>query len=75
MARDSFNTPHGLTVDNCGRESENRGYRSRHNTIQTFTMDGEYKTTIEGFGLPANAEIYKDLMVIPEFGGTCFVAG
>ncbi len=63
----TFNTPHGLTIDSRpGRESEIVVTDRAHNTIQTFTMDGEYKTTIEGFGLPANAETYKDLMVIPE---------
>jgi hypothetical protein len=63
----TFNTPHGLAVDTrAGKEPEIVVTDRAHNTLQTFTMDGQYKSTIEGFGLPANAETHKDLMVIPE---------
>ena len=34
--------------------------------LQYFTLDGEYRETLSGFGLPANADTWQDLMVIPE---------
>jgi hypothetical protein len=40
-----------------------------HNTLQYFTLDGKYIETISGFGLPANADIWNDLLVIPELLG------
>ena len=29
-------------------------------------MDGQYLETLKGYGLPANAETWKNLMVVPE---------
>ena len=37
-----------------------------NNTLQYFTMDGKYLQTLTGYGLPANAETWKNLLVIPE---------
>ncbi|MDC0294341.1 peptidase, partial [Mariniblastus sp.] len=37
-----------------------------HNTLQYLTMDGEYIETLTGYGLPANVDIYKNIMMIPE---------
>lgn len=63
----TFNTPHGLTVDRrAGRAPEIVVADRAHNTLQTFTIDGQYKKTIEGFGLPANLETHGGLMVVPE---------
>ena len=39
--------------------------RANH-TLQYSTMEGKYLETIKGFGLPANAETWKDLLVVPE---------
>lgn len=62
-----FNTPHGLGIDaRDGKTPEIVVTDRAHNTLQTFTMAGEYKSTLEGFGLPANIETHKDLMVVPE---------
>jgi hypothetical protein len=62
-----FNTPHGLWIDRrpgvdpcvvvCDRA---------HHTLQRFTLDGKYLETIPGFGLPANLDTWRDLMVVPE---------
>jgi hypothetical protein len=63
----TFKTPHGLWVDRRpGREPSIVVADRAHNTLQTFTLDGGYQETIEGFGLPANLDTWKHLMVVPE---------
>jgi hypothetical protein len=62
-----FNTPHGLWVDRRPGREPSIVVCDRHNdTLQYFTLDGKYKETLKGYGLPANAETWKDLLVIPE---------
>ncbi len=61
-----FNTPHGLWVDTRGAEPRIVVCDRAHNTLQFFDINGKYQKTITGFGLPANAEIHKGLLVIPE---------
>lgn len=63
----SFNLPHGIWVDNRdGGEAELVVADRAHNTLQVLTLAGEYKKTVDGFGLPANMDTHKDLMVVPE---------
>ena len=62
----TFQTPHGLWIDDRGDSPEIVVTDRAHNTLQTFSLDGQYKRTIEGFGLPANVDVFEDLMVIPE---------
>lgn len=62
-----FNTPHGIWVDRrAGRTPSIVVCDRANNTLQYFTMDGKYIETLKGYGLPANAESWKDLLVIPE---------
>lgn len=62
-----FNTPHGIGIDRRSEGEASIVVTDRaHNTLQTFSMDGTYQKTIEGFGLPANIETHGDLMVVPE---------
>lgn len=62
-----FNTPHGLWVDRRpGREAAIVVCDRANHTLQYFTMDGKYVETLSGYGLPANAETWQDLLVIPE---------
>ncbi|MGE5191165.1 MAG: twin-arginine translocation signal domain-containing protein [Deltaproteobacteria bacterium] len=62
-----FNTPHGIWVDRrAGRTPSIVVCDRANNTLQYFTMDGKYIETLKGYGLPANAETWKDLLVIPE---------
>jgi hypothetical protein len=62
-----FNTPHGLWVDRrAGREPAIVVCDRANNTLQYFSMDGKYLETLTGYGLPANAETWKNLLVIPE---------
>ncbi|MBL8813675.1 MAG: hypothetical protein JNM43_26145 [Planctomycetaceae bacterium] len=63
----TFNTAHGLWIDNRpGREPSIVVTDRAHNTLQIFSMDGVYKETISGFGLPANIDTLNNLMLVPE---------
>lgn len=62
-----FNTPHGIWVDNRpGREASIVVCDRANGSLQYFTMDGKYKETLKGYGLPANCETWKNLLLVPE---------
>lgn len=62
-----FSTPHGIWVDNRpGREPAIVVCDRAHHTLQYFSMDGKYHSTVKGFGLPANVETWRNLLVVPE---------
>ena len=62
-----FNTPHGIWVDKrTGRAPSIVVCDRANHTLQYFTMDGKYLETLRGYGLPANAETWKNLLVVPE---------
>ena len=63
----TFNTAHGLWVDRrAGREPTIVVTDRAHDTLQVFSMEGVYQETLTGFGLPANIDTWKNLMVVPE---------
>jgi hypothetical protein len=63
----TFDTPHGIWIDRReGREPSIVVADRAHDTLQTFSLDGGYRETIAGFGLPANIDTWKDLMLVPE---------
>ena len=63
----TFNLPHGLWIDQRpGGDPEIVVADRAHNTLQIFSLAGEYKKTVDGFGLPANIDTHGDLMVVPE---------
>lgn len=63
----TFNLPHGLWVDTRNSESPEIVVADRaHNTLQIFALDGTYKKTVDGLGLPANIDTFGDLMLVPE---------
>lgn len=63
----TFNLPHGIWVDTRNSESPEIVVADRaHNALQVFTLEGEYKKTVAGFGLPANVDTFEDLMLVPE---------
>jgi len=65
-----FNTPHGLWIDRRpGREPSVVVTDRAHHTLQYLTLDGKHRETLSGFGLPANADTWNDLMVVPELLG------
>lgn len=62
-----FNTPHGIWIDKrAGREPSIVVCDRANHTLQYFTMDGKYQETLKGYGLPANVETWKNLLVVPE---------
>ena len=63
----TFDTPHGIWIDKrAGRQPSIVICDRAHHTVQYFTMDGKYLETLTGYGLPANAETWQNLMVVPE---------
>ncbi len=62
-----FATPHGIWIDRRpGREERIVVCDRAHGTLQYFTMDGKYLETLKGYGLPANVDTWKSLLVVPE---------
>ena len=62
-----FATAHGLWIDDRpGREKQIVVTDRAHHTLQYFTMDGKYVETVTGFGLPANVDSWKGLLLVPE---------
>ena len=62
-----FNLPHGVWVDSRpGKEAQIVIADRANNTLQTFSLDGKYQTTIAGFGLPANIDTNDRWMLVPE---------
>ena len=63
----TFNTPHGIWIDRrSGRIPQIVVCDRAHHSLQYFTMDGKYIETLKGYGLPANIDSWKDLLLIPE---------
>jgi len=63
----TFNTPHGIWIDRRpGRAPRIAVCDRAHHTLQCFSMNGEYQETLTGYGLPANLDTWKGLMVVPE---------
>ena len=62
-----FNLPHGIWIDRRpGRKERIVVCDRAHHTLQYFNMDGKYLETLKGYGLPANCDTYKNLLVVPE---------
>ncbi|MDA8744453.1 peptidase [Rubripirellula amarantea] len=62
-----FALPHGIWLDDRIDGAAEIVVADRaHNTLQTFALDGTYKKTVTGFGLPANIDVFEDLMLVPE---------
>ncbi len=63
----TFRLPHGIWVDKRpGRDPSIVVVDRVNHVLQYFTLDGVYKETLSGYGLPANADTWQDLMVVPE---------
>ena len=72
----TFDTAHGLWIDRRpGREPTIVVTDRAHDTLQVFTMDGAYKETIRGFGLPANVDSHGDLLLVPELKARVTILG
>lgn len=62
----TYNTPHGLGLDDRNDEHQLVITDRAHNTLQVVGLDGTYKRTIPEFGLPANIDTHGELMLVPE---------
>jgi len=62
-----FNLPHGIWIDKRpGRKPSIAVCDRANHTVQYLTLDGKYIETLTGYGLPANVDTWKNLMVVPE---------
>lgn len=62
-----FATPHGIWIDRRpGREEQIVVCDRAHHTLQYLTMDGKHVETLKGYGLPANIDTWKNLLLVPE---------
>jgi hypothetical protein len=62
-----FATPHGIWIDRRkGREEQVVICDRAHHTLQYLTLDGKYIETLKGYGLPANIDTWKNLLLVPE---------
>lgn len=65
-----FNLSHGLWVDDReGREKSVVVTDRSRDQVQILDMDGKHLETMKDFGLPANVDIYENIMMIPELKG------
>lgn len=64
--RGTFQTPHGLWIDDRSSEPVLVVTDRAHHTLQRFSLDGKYLDTLDGFGLPANVDVQGPLMLVPE---------
>jgi hypothetical protein len=63
----TFNTPHGICIDNRkGREPAIVICDRANHTLQFFDLAGKYRETVTGFGLPANLDTFGELLLVPE---------
>ncbi len=65
----TFNTPHGLWIDDRGDEPLVVVTDRANGRLQWFTLDGEHQQTLDGFMLPANADRRGDVLLIPDLVG------
>jgi hypothetical protein len=62
-----FNTPHGIWIDNRpGRDASIVVTDRTHGKLQWFSFAGNHLHTLDGFVLPANIDLYGDLMLVPD---------
>lgn len=61
-----YNTPHGIWMDKRKPKQEIVVCDRANHTLQFLNDKGEYQRTMKGFGLPANVDSYKDLLLVPE---------
>ncbi len=62
----TFQTPHGLWIDDRAENPTIVVTDRAHHTLQRLSLDGQYLGTIGGFGLPANIDVQGSLMLVPE---------
>ena len=61
-----FNLPHGLWLDDRQNDPAIVVADRVNGRLQWFSLDGQHKETLGGFMLPANCDIYKDELLVPD---------
>ncbi|MDA0659132.1 MAG: hypothetical protein O2931_06450 [Planctomycetota bacterium] len=61
-----FNTPHGISIDNRGESPTILVVDRANARLQWFDLQEKHLRTQDGFLLPANADVYQDLLLIPD---------
>ena len=61
-----FNLPHGLWLDDRQSEPLVVVADRVNGRLQWFDLDGNHKETLDGFILPANCDVYDDLLLVPD---------
>jgi hypothetical protein len=76
----TFDTPHGVWIDNRPEPGASATgepkviVTDRANArLQWFTLEGKHLRTQDGFLLPANADTYGELLLIPDLVGRVFL--
>ncbi len=61
-----FKLPHGIWIDDRGKEPLVVVADREFDRLQWFTLDGEHRRTQDGFLWPANIDVYGELLLVPE---------
>src|SRR6476660_9228790 len=71
-----FDTPHGIWIDNRpGREPSVVIADRANKRLQWFTLEGKHLKTLDGFILPANIDIRKDVLLVPDLSARVTLLG
>jgi hypothetical protein len=63
----TFNLPHGIWIDSRDEANPEIVVADRaHDALQVLSLDGQYRKTVQGLGLPANIDTFGELMLVPE---------
>jgi hypothetical protein len=65
----SFNTPHGVWIDDRGDEPLVVVADRANARLQWFSLEGEHRRTQDGFLLPANIDVRGEVMLVPDLVG------
>jgi hypothetical protein len=71
-----FQLPHGLWIDDRGTGEASLVVADRVNgRLQWFSLNGKHLQTRDGFILPANADVYGELLLVPDLSARITLLG
>ncbi|MBX3424093.1 MAG: peptidase [Pirellulales bacterium] len=74
-AAGTFDTPHGIWIDDRGAEPLAVVADRANGRLQWFTLAGEHRRTQDDFYLPANLDVREDLLLVPDLFGRVTLLG